>query len=161
MARTAKSGNEAATEVAVKVPTIAPEILSGISSFADAVQAATEAFGQENIVVASDVLGDGFKMQENKDALIGVGMFLAQWTFSMGDHGEFVIARLVTEDDRKLILVDGSTGICDQLRKYSESSGRYGGMFVRKGLRRSDYEYVDEKTGEMKDAHTYYLDVSA
>lgn len=160
MARNTKSENATSTEVDRIHPAIATEALAEVKSFADAVQLAQQVYGQENVVVASDVLGDGFRMLENKDALSGVGFFAVSWNFSMGDHGEFVAVKLVTEDDRKLVITDGSTGIYAQLAQYSKQTGRYGGLFVRKGLRRSDYTYTDDK-GDEKDAHTYYLDVSA
>lgn len=141
-------------------PSIAPEALAEITDFASAVDLAQSVYGQENVVVASDVLGDGFKMLDNKSQLLGLGFFAVAWNFSMGDHGEFVAVKLVTEDNRKLVITDGSTGIYAQLAAYSKNTGRYGGLFVRKGLRVSEYTYEDEK-GDEKDARTYYLDVSA
>lgn len=154
------AANRKSQEIEKSHPTIAPEALAEVTSFADAVALAQQVYGQENVVVASDVLGDGFKMLDNKSQLLGVGFFAVSWNFSMGDHGEFVAVKLVTEDDRKLVITDGSTGVYAQLAAYSKNTGRYGGLFVRKGLRVSEYTYEDEK-GNEKDARTFYLDVSA
>lgn len=147
-------------EIAEKFPVIASDALAGITSFADAVDLAQNVYGIDNVVEAADVLGDGFKMLENKVTLIGVPFFAVSWNFTAGDHGEYVAVRVVTQDDKKLVITDGSKGIYEMLANYSKSSGRYGGLFVRKGLRKSDYTYTDDK-GEEKAATTYYLDVSA
>lgn len=147
-------------EVAEKFPVIGTEALAGIVSFEDAVALAREAYGVDNVVEAADVLGDGFKMLENKVTLIGVPFFAVSWNFVQGDHGEYVICRVITQDNQKLIITDGSRGIREMLANYSKSSGRYGGLFVRKGLRKSDYTYEDEK-GVTQNATTFYLDVSA
>jgi hypothetical protein len=152
--------NPVTGEITPAFPVLSTDQLSEIKSFADAIALANEVYGAEHIAVASDVLGDGFRILENKDALSGVGFFAINWTFSMGDHGEFVAMKVVTEDDRKLVLIDGSKGIFEQVKLYSEKTGKYGGLVVRRGLRRSDYTYTDEK-GVEKDASTYYLDVSA
>jgi hypothetical protein len=147
-------------EVAKTFPTISSEALAEISSFEEAVALAQSVYGTEAVVAASDVLGDGFKLLGNKDALIDVPFFAVTWNFTMGDHGEFVAVKVITKDGQKLIVTDGSKGIYEMLANYSKSSGRYGGLFVNKGLRRSDYTYEDED-GTEKAARTYYLDVSA
>lgn len=147
-------------DVEKQFPTISTEALAEVQSFEDAVNLAQNVYGQENVVVASDVLGDGFKMLENKDTLIGVPFFAVAWNFTMGDHGEYVAVKLITQDNQKLIVTDGSSGIYQMLAHYSKQTGRKGGLFCRKGLRRSDYTFTDE-TGKEKAARTYYLDVSA
>lgn len=60
-----------------------------------------------------------------------------------------------------LIFNDGSTGIQAQLKRYADN---YGGderlappITVSKGLRRSDYTYQDEATGDVSEATTWYL----
>lgn len=147
-------------EVAEKFPTIPADALADMSSFEEAVAIAREYYGAENVVEAADVLGDGFKTLENKVTLIGVPFFIVSWNFVNGDHGEYVLARVITQDNQKLIITDGSRGIKEMLANYSKSSSRYGGLFVRKGLRKSDYTYTDDQ-GKDQSATTYYLDVSA
>lgn len=138
--------------------------LSEVSSFDDALRLMEETYGADALVLASDVLGDGFTLLENKDQLIGVGCAFVSWKESLGDFGPFIAARVVTEDNRKVVILDGSTGIYAQLAEFSQKIGRDGGMIARKGLRRSDYEYDDvDKNGEpvKRPASTYYLDTSA
>jgi hypothetical protein len=147
-------------EVEKQFPSIPAEALGEITSFADAVSLAQNVYGADNVVEAADVLGDGFRMVENKSTLIGTPFFAVSWNFSAGDHGEFVAVKLVTQDDRKLVITDGGAGIYQMLANYSKSTGRYGGLFVRKGLRKSDYQFENER-GEMTSATTFYLDVSA
>lgn len=147
-------------EVERQTPSIPTEALAEVTSFNDAVALAESVYGQDAVKVASDVLGDGFKMLENKDQLIEVPFFALSWNFVMGDHGEYVAVKVVTETDQKLIITDGSKGIYEMLAHYSKQTGRYGGLFCRKGLRRSDYTYEDDK-GNEQSARTYYLDVSA
>lgn len=139
---------------------ISDDALAEISSFDDAANLLRELYGESGVLVASEVMGDGFAMVSNKDLLLGVGFIIISWSITMGDHGEFVAAKIVTVDNKKLILTDGSTGIHQQLSDYSAKSGRYGGMYVKNGLRKSDYTYTDE-TGAEKPATTYYLDLSA
>lgn len=139
---------------------ISDDQLSGISSFQDALSLLNETYGAEAVVVASQALGDGFALLENKDKLIDEMFVMISWDFHIGDHGEFVSVRLVTEGGKKYIVNDGSTGMCKQLSEYTAKTGRNRGMVVEKGLRRSDYTYTDEN-GKEKDASTYYLDVAA
>jgi hypothetical protein len=136
------------------------EELSALNSFDDALALLRDKVGEENVGVADRDLGDGFKLLENKDILIGVPFLLVTWSFHNGDHGEFVSAKLMTQEGQKYILNDGSTGIWDQLKQYSEKKGVPAGLFCMKGLRRSNYEYEDEN-GQKKPATTYYLDTSA
>lgn len=153
-------GTVGGDEVVATVPLIPQQAYHDINSFDDAVELARLTYGDANVVAASEVLGDGFKMVENKDTLIGVPFFAIAWNFLMGDHGEYVAVRLVTEDNKKLVMVDGSSGVFQMLANYSKKTGRAGGLFCQKGLRRSDYTYTDEG-GKEKSARTYYLDVSA
>lgn len=156
----AQKAAKTSTEVAEKV-TFETEELAGILTFGDALALAGQKYGEDNVAVASEEIGDGFKLLENKDLLIGVGMILLTWNFSMGDHGEFVSIRLVTQDNAKYIVNDGSTGIRDQLIAYSnKKAGKQGGLFCAKGLRRSDYTFKNEQ-GTDTPATTYYLDTSA
>lgn len=159
MSESKKATEGATTEMVVK---LSDEALTGITSFDDALALLAETYGGSEIKVASEVLGDGFGLLDSKDKhkLVGVMLVLVNWSFHIGENGEFVVARLVTENNQKLILTDGSQGICKQLSTYSANSGKYAAMVVKQGLRRSDYTYTDDK-GEEKSATTYYLDVSA
>lgn len=155
----AESKTEKAQSKELAKQLFSSEELHEISSFDDALKLAAEKFGHDNIALASDVIGDGFKLLESKDQLIGTQILLLSWDFYMGDHGEFAAIRVVTRDGRKLVVNDGSSGIRDQLMAYEAKTQRKGGLLVEKGFRRSDYEYEDEK-GQKKPATTYYLDLS-
>lgn len=152
---------ETETKSAELVTKLSDEALSGITSFDDALRLLQETYGADSVAIASDVLGDGFALLDNNDKhkLVGEGFILVNWDFHMGDHGEFVAARLVTANNKKMVLIDGSTGICKQLSLYTANTGKSAGLYVAKGLRRSDYTYDDN--GTEKAATTYYLDVSA
>lgn len=134
--------------------------LSEITSFEDALKLAREQYGEAAVVAAADVLGDGFKLLDNKDQLIEVPFLALAWDFHQGDHGEFVSVKVVTRDGLKFVMNDGSTGIRDQLMQYSAEKNQYGGLFCMKGLRRSDYMHTDED-GKESAAKTYYIDTSA
>jgi hypothetical protein len=140
--------------------TVSDDALGEITSFDDALALLTETYGEAGIVVASDVLGDGFAMLTNKDLLIGVTFVAVKWTITMGDHGEFAVVKLVTIDGKKYVVTDGSTGLHQQLSDFSAKTGRYGGLVVKNGLRKSDYTYTDEN-GKETPATTYYLDLTA
>jgi len=154
------TGNKSKAEVEQKFPTIPTAELGEIESFEQAVALAQATYGADVVVNAADVLGDGFKLLTNKSTLIGVGFFAVAWNFTMGDHGEFVAVKAITKDNQKLVITDGSKGIYEMLVNYSKQTGRYGGLFVPNGLRKSDYTYTDDK-GDEKAATTFYLDVSA
>lgn len=158
-----------ATQATGNVPavrhTISTAQLAEVTSFDDALALIESTYGADALVLASDVLGDGFTLCENKDQLIGVPCAFVSWADSVGDFGPYVVARVVTQDGRKLVIVDGSTGIYSQLVAFTERFGRSGGLVSKNGLRRSDYEYddVDKQTGETvkRPASTYYVDTSA
>src|SRR6185369_14858643 len=113
--------------------------------------------------------------------LIKVPLLLLDWRFNPGEYGDdFVSITGVSQDEmgkaNKVIINDGSTGICKDLREYTQKTGRMGGLFCRRGLRVSEYdtdletglpinkmlvrEYLKEgkKIGKGK---TFYLDFSA
>jgi hypothetical protein len=138
------------------------ESLANIHSFDDALKLVGEVVGEDNILVADQVLGDGFKLLDNKekDTLNGVPFLAVNWQFVMGDFEEYVSVKLVTQDGRKLIVNDGGTGICQQLRTLSNTKKVYSGLFVKNGLRKSEYTYTGPD-GKETPATTYYLDTSA
>lgn len=159
MATAARKGKPS-DEVAVPGAEFAVEDLAAIGSFSDALKLVADKLGEENVDIASQEIGDGFKLLDNKDQLCGVAFIAVTWGFHMGDHGEFVAMKVVTKDGLKYIINDGSSGIYEQLIGYSKKKNKQGGLLCEKGLRRSDYKYTDE-SGEEKPATTYYLDTSA
>jgi hypothetical protein len=141
------------------------DTLRSITDFNAAVALVEQEFG--GIAVASEEMGDGFTLllTEDKIRLVGVPLMFLRWDFHLGETtGEFVSAHVVTKDGGRYIINDGSTGIHAQLWAYTEKHQRQGGLFVEKGLRKSDYmvEIPDPKTGEMKEqpATTYYIDTA-
>lgn len=140
------------TEVAKTTPIYDEDTLGAITSYADVMRL----FNESGVaVVSTEDFGDGFKLT-NKPELVGVPFIIVDYKFASGDFGnDFAIVRLVTEDGRKCIVTDGSTGIRDQLTKYM-SKGIMNGLRVPRGLVRSDYEYTDDK-GKQIPATTFYL----
>lgn len=132
-------------------------VFDGVSSYQD-IMSILQREGVE-VVNALDVLGDGFPVVEDKDKLVKQSMILVDWKFWMGEYGEAVYVRGVTTDGRKFAFIDGSTGICQQLSKYSAKTGKCRGMAVPGGLVRSDYTFTDD-SGNEKAAKTYYLATS-
>ena len=118
--------------------------------------------------------GTGFRILPTgkKESLIGKSMMLLEWHYSTGDSGEFVSAvavikgTVILEGDEvcKVIINDGSTGIRDQLKMIDEQRRERGvegnALYVKRGLRVSRYDHVDEATGQVTKAETYYLDMS-
>ena len=113
-----------------------------------------------------DVLGDGFDLipTENKGQFVKVPFAIVSYQFAEGENGEFVSFRAFTQDGRKVILNDGSTGICEQLREL-HAAGVGLPLWVPGGLRVSRYRYtdVDKRTGveTERDAETYYLSTAS
>ena len=172
------------SEGTVVVPDMFDEdALRAIASFDDAVALTVEYQGP--IDQADQVLGDGFSLlkQEDKGRLAGVPLILMEWNFYPGDFGsDFVAVRIAARNQDgsvgKYILNDGSTGIAVMLRKYTDRTGKRGGLYVKHGLSVSEYEYCDmcrvvtskcdapeiHKNSPEKlwrPAKTYYLDTSA
>jgi hypothetical protein len=149
------------------VPDYDQAALVALESWED-VSALLETHGVE-VEFADKVLGDGFSVlsTDEKMTLIGRPMMLMEWRFNNGAQGEFVSIRAIVKtgdmstDIKKVILNDGSTGIRDQLKKFTAMTGKRAGLVVRRGLRVSEYTYEDEKTGEKRPAKTFYIDASA
>jgi len=106
--------------------------------------------------------GTGFEVLDTKEKgrLVGVPFIVLDWDFHEGDNGDFVSLQVITNANEKLIINDGSTGIFKQMWEIN-AAGEARAIFVKKGLRRSDYEYTDRETGAKKPATTFYLDTSA
>lgn len=154
MANATASKATSGTEIARVLTT---EDLRNITDFESAA-AALQSVGAS--IVSSDVLGDGFSLLEDKDKLIGVPCMFVDWTFSMGDHGEFVSARVVAEMPgktyMKYVVNDGGTGIYAQLREMTNRDANARGLFSKRGLRKSTYNHPEFGPGT-----TYYVDTAA
>lgn len=131
--------------------------LASLKSIAD-VRSMFESAGMP-IRVVSDY-GTGFTILEDKDKLCGVPFLIVDARFSLGDFGQFVSLTVMTNQEEKWIVNDGSTGICDQVEALVKQVGTVQGMLVTHGLRRSDYDYTEPKTGNKVPATTYYLDMA-
>jgi hypothetical protein len=115
------------------------------ASFADAVQA----WGGEMLELPTD-----WRLVE-KESLIGVPFFVHTFRFnesSIGKDREFVSVQVVTEDDRRLVFNDGSTGVYAQAKEFVEQYHRVGGLVCKDGLRVSKYVHP-----EFGPAETFYL----
>jgi len=135
--------------------------LAEISSFDDVARLAG---GVENVVNVADVAGDGFAVLKDKAKLIGVPFVIvsaAEYESSEVKGKTFTSLHVLTRTGEKYIVNDGSTGIhqtVQQMRASNEGNVPLP-MYVPNGLRRSQYEYTDDK-GQVKNATTYYLDTS-
>ena len=126
------------------VSTTTPAAPAKFDTFADA----ATTFGDTLTTITG--LDDWGPVLSDKDALIDVPFIITKWTFRDGDFGPYVAALVITKDDEKFVVTDGSTGIFVQLQAL-HAEGKSGGVFCPKGIRRSDYE-VNGRA-----ARTYYL----
>lgn len=145
------------TDVAVR--RIGEDELRGIRSFEDA-RALAHAVDGGILDIADSELSTGFAVldTDSKARLVGVPLVILDWRFQIGDKGEFVSLVVVTKSNEKLIINDGSTGIRDQMKRFT---GEPRALGLRHGLRVSEYDYTDKTTKEVSRAKTYYLDTSA
>lgn len=142
------------------------EDLAAIASFEDALRIA----GEDGSLIGAEALGDGFRIETDKEKLVGVTFVVVDWDYgknvTMGE--KFIIIRLVTQDGRKLIITDGSTGIMRQLEMlFQVSKGKLRRVLCNGGLRASQYWIAEEMgvgivqadyAGKKKLATTYYID---
>lgn len=170
---------EIVPEVMATPSTFSRDELSEISTFDDALRLAGMTYG--TVVTADEEIGDGFKVatEDDKRRLCGVPLMFLEWAIRDGDFGAYVSIRAVAQTETgitKWILNDGSTGIAEDLVSFQKKTGRTGGLFVRQGLRVSDY-WIDAETGvpltkkeygeyiargeRTAKASTFYLDTSA
>ena len=168
------------TAVAPAVPRFDDDVLRNVQTVDDALELLRAQFGDQATVTIDDELGTGFALADDKmkDSLVGVPMLLLYWAFNQGDYRDadgnaqdFVTVALVTEDGRKIIVNDGSTGICAQLWELTDRSGRQNGLIVKRGLRKSEYRIgvIDGRKGPVpksfegptEPASTFYLDTSS
>ena len=149
------------SEVAIAQRLWSDAQLREITSFSDALAAAQEE--GEEIALASQEIGSGFVVLDDKDFLLKVPFLMLEWRFNagkyendMGEKTDFVSITLVTKNNDKYILNDGSTGIARQLREYSDRSGKFGMLMAEQGLRVSrDYTVV--VNGREITGTTYYI----
>jgi hypothetical protein len=109
------------------------------NAFEDAMRLA-EALG-ESVASFAEEMGNGFAIlaSEDKVQLVGVECLFLKWRFTDGDFGRYVNVAVLTHDGRKLILNDGSTGICGQLWDYTQATGKSTYGHAKRGLRASTY----------------------
>lgn len=113
--------------------------------------------------------GDGF-IQADKADLCGVPLILLEWSFSVSDDyfddqgnpAAYVVARGITAANVRFWFTDGSTGVCAQLRRITESREAAGdfensqiGLRVNGGLVKS--RFTTTKDGEKVKGVVYYL----
>ena len=143
------------------------DVLADLKSFAD-----VQALFVDSGVVAESIedYGNGFKVCKDKNSLVGVPFAVIEWRFNDGDYKDesgnptqYVAAYIMTKNNDKMVLVDGGSGICAQLRRVSDvriASGKTNnimrGLLVSDGLTRSDYTFTDAK-GIEQPATTFYL----
>lgn len=94
---------------------------------------------------------DDYPKLDDKAELIGVPFMIVKFWFSEGEMGTYVTMKVLTKDNRKFTVVDGSTGVCAQLEETARVTGRNGGVMARDGLRVSEYTYRGQP------AKTFYL----
>ena len=114
----------------------------------------------------SDEFGDGFTLVKDKDSLVGIPLLIVEFQFNVGDYGDFVAVRAFRMDNNeKIVLIDGSTGIRDQVARWVEhvTGAKYetGRTYIqpirlKRGLVRSEYDYTDGK-GKTSKAVTHYF----
>lgn len=92
----------------------------------------------------------------DKVDLIDVPFIVARLRFNSSDNGDFVSVCAFLEDGKKVVFNDGSTGIYKQLQVYVSRHPQLTGIAC-KGLRASDYDFVDQETGKKRPARTYYI----
>lgn len=159
------------TSTEIAKPNITADEYRNITSLEDAMKLSAKHGGK--VLVAEQVLGDGFSVTTDKKSLIGVPLYIMEWMFHEGKYqrdseegaqetGEFVGARIVAQTVKglkKLIINDGGSGIYKQLKELSDSQNVFKDLYVERGLRVSEYTYKDSK-GKEQPAKTFYLDTS-
>ena len=153
------------------------DTLRSITSFKDLEQRG------EVLVDAESVLGTGWERVDDdvaaKASLCDVSLAIVEWQFSVGEYydekgelGKFVTMFILTEDGKRFIITDGSTGIARELWNFSYSPAGdqlrpLRNLYLKKGFRESPY-FIDARTkkpvprgfqGPKEPASTFYLNV--
>jgi hypothetical protein len=160
--REVKRMSDQPTQTLAATNSITEEVLANVNDFAAARQAAINAYGQ--VFFADESMGSGYKVlnSTSKDILCNVPIAFLSWTFNQGDNGEFVTAYVIVEIDgntSKYIVNDGGNGIYKQLKEFTDEHNVNGGLFVRHGLRKSDYMRTNDE-GKNVNRTTYYINTS-
>lgn len=117
-------------------------------------------------VVDSAEYGGGQLVE--KESLVGVPFVVLDWNtrksskFTRAENSvitptEFVVVSIVDANSERKIFTDGGTGILPVLQAHFDRTQSRGGIYCKEGLRRSEYTYTDEHTGQSSAARTYYL----
>jgi hypothetical protein len=98
----------------------------------------------------------------DKSELVGKPFTIVDIRFYTGSYGETCAVLALTEDKRKVVFNDGSTGVLQQCKAAVSRAGRRGGFVCPKGLRASSYtwtlrDFDGNPVGEPKKATTYYI----
>lgn len=112
------------------------------------------------VLSSADHIGSGSELTKDKGRLVGVPFIALRWHFSATDDydsGHFVTVHVLTKHGERLVFNDGTKGgIRDQLMELSQNTDRFEYLVCEKGLRTSEYEYVDE-SGRKSRATSYYI----
>lgn len=103
-----------------------------------------------------------------KKELVGQPFMVAGIHFSEGKFGQMVSVRALLQPDpttkvsKKIVFNDGSSGVYLQFRELVDKTKQVAGFICRKGLRASEYTYIDETKAEDDPARetpavTYYV----
>ena len=135
-------------------------ILDEIETFEEAMNAIAAAGLDVHVINTTELV-------EDKDTLIGKPFLITAWRENQeGDFGAFVSVMAITQDNRRIVFNDGSSGIRLQLQELA-LKGIASRVLCKDGLRSSDFRF-DEKSGDIvkrsdpryadsKPAKTYYL----
>lgn len=125
------------------------EQLAEVSSYEDALALVAQFTTEHGIELqdAIDAFGTGFEIINDKSVLVGTPFIIMGWHFYIGDYGYAVAIQAVTEDGRKIVFNDGSTGIYQSVREFTDKHGKMP-ISCRKGLRASTYQRKDDN-GEL------------
>lgn len=114
------------------------------------------AVGSENIAHATDVIGDGFSILEEKAQLVNVPLMIlsARFTTENARGQGYWSIRVLTKSGEKYVVNDGGYGIAQAMDTLKVKGAKFP-VFVPHGLRRRDYDHPEHGK-----ATTYYFDTS-
>lgn len=128
------------------------------------------------VVAIGDVAGDGYTLTKDKESLVNVPFLIVDWNTvtDPSTQRDYATIRLITQDNRKIRINDGSTGIFKQLQEIRERHNLTRGIGVPKGLFTSEYWICDDRSsdkfgmvvnpdyeGPKRQATTYYLNTAS
>ena len=135
-----------------EIPTVENFDYRTVDSFEDIYNAV----GSENIAHATDVIGDGFSILEEKAQLVDVPLMILSARFTTENaRGEgYWSIRVITKSGEKFVVNDGGYGIAQAMDTLKVKAAKFP-VYVPHGLRRRDYTHP-----EYGQATTYYFDTS-